>query len=76
MPGLVGKLLHLARTPQGQRALRTAARRAQEVAQDPATKAKAEQAVQGVRKRAGGVAQNLRDTRAAFREGAAGDEQS
>lgn len=40
MPGLIGKIAAYARTPAGQRMIRTAAQKAQELAKDPKTRAK------------------------------------
>ena len=40
MPGIIGKLAAFARTPQGQRIIMSAARKAQQMASDPATQAK------------------------------------
>jgi hypothetical protein len=41
---LLGKLTKFARTPQGQKVINEASRRAQEIAKDPATRAKIEKA--------------------------------
>ena len=47
MAGLVGKIAAYARTPAGQRLIRTAAQKAQQLASDPKTRAK----VAGLRQR-------------------------
>jgi curli biogenesis system outer membrane secretion channel CsgG len=49
MAGLLGKLTAYARTPAGQRVIRTAAQKAQQLAKDPKTRAK----VSEFRQRAG-----------------------
>ena len=49
MAGLLGKITAYARTPAGQRVIRTAAQKAQELAKDPKTRAK----VSELRQRAG-----------------------
>ena len=49
MAGLLGKITAYARTPAGQRVIRTAAQKAQEMAKDPKTRAK----VAELRQRAG-----------------------
>ena len=40
MPGLIGKIAAYARTPAGQRMIRSAAQKAQALAKDPKTRAK------------------------------------
>ncbi|SDQ76959.1 hypothetical protein [Quadrisphaera sp. DSM 44207] len=40
MAGIVGRLVAFARTPQGQRVITTAARKAQQMARDPKTQAR------------------------------------
>ena len=43
MPSLFDRLARFARTPQGQRAIRQAQQRGQELARDPRTRAKVDQ---------------------------------
>lgn len=50
MAGLLDKLTRFARSPQGQRAISTASRKAQELARDPKNRSKIEQ----LRSRLGG----------------------
>ena len=58
MASLFGKLAGLARSPQGQRVISQASRKAQELAKDPATRAKIDKGTARVRaevdKRRGG----------------------
>ena len=60
MAGLLGKITSFVRSPSGQRALRTATGKAQELAKDPRTKDKITQVRQ--RFQGGGAAQARRET--------------
>ncbi len=55
MPGILSKLTAFARSPQGQRAISTASRKAQEVAKDPKTRAKIDGVRSKLSKRGGGT---------------------
>ncbi len=55
MAGLIGKIASLARTPAGQRALRTATTKAQEVAKDPRTKERVAEVKDRIQRRGRGT---------------------
>jgi hypothetical protein len=54
VPGIVSRITAFARSPQGQRVITTATRKAQEIARDPRTKEKVQQLRERAAQRRGG----------------------